>query len=113
MSGDGRPEADELLEVERADAGGEAVLLVRGEIDLASAPVLGAAVVDALAERPAVVVVDLAGVRFMDSTGLRALLDARLGAGAAGVALRLRAPSPAVARVLELTGVVAMFDVER
>jgi anti-sigma B factor antagonist len=84
--------------------GGGILLAVRGEVDMATAPAMGDAVRDRLRQGP--VVLDLSGVGFMDSSGVR-MLDA-LAREAAEHAwdLRLRdALSEPVAHVLELTGV--------
>jgi anti-anti-sigma factor len=51
-------------------------VLVEGELDVATAPLLGDALRQAEAADPARLVVDLTGVTFIDSTGLRALLEA-------------------------------------
>ena len=52
-----------------------AVLSVHGEIDLGTAPVLREALSWVLEHRTGPVVVDLSGVRFMDSTGVHVLVD--------------------------------------
>ncbi|MFJ9521029.1 STAS domain-containing protein [Kitasatospora sp. NPDC101801] len=58
-----------------------------------------------------VVVADLEGVTFCDSSGLNLLLQTRADALAAGAQLRLAAISPPVRRLLEITGAQAAFDV--
>jgi anti-sigma B factor antagonist len=50
------------------------------------------------------VVVNLSRAGFIDSSGVRALLVSHKASGAAGGSLALRAPSPEIARVLEITG---------
>lgn len=97
-------------------------IVVRGEIDMAGGPVLEAAILEreALATDPvagscephAAVVIDLSGVSFIDSCGLRALLGAARRAGAQDRWVALRAASPEVARLLEITGTTAMFRME-
>ena len=58
----------------RAERRGEAVVIVaEGELDLTGAPILAEALPDG--DEP--LVVDLGAVGFMDSSGLRALLEAR------------------------------------
>ncbi|MEY9998161.1 anti-sigma B factor antagonist [Streptomyces sp. V4I8] len=52
---------------------------------------------------------DLAQLSFMDSTGLALLLTHHRHAQAAGGSLRIVHPSPAVTRVLELTGTRAIL----
>jgi anti-sigma B factor antagonist len=79
------------------------VVSVTGEVDVATAPEL----LDALAEatdRYATIFLDMSGVSFLDSTGLRALIAARESAGLAGVELRLSAASSVVENLLALTG---------
>jgi anti-sigma B factor antagonist len=54
--------------------GERVVLRLDGELDLASVPTLERAVQDATFERTAEIVLDLRGLEFIDSTGLRAIL---------------------------------------
>lgn len=86
------------------------VVSVSGEVDLATAPELERALGEALA-RPEVtgVEVDLAGVEFMDSAGLRVLVAARKQAEDSGRTLRLRAPHDRVRRIIEITGLSEVF----
>ena len=46
---------------------------------------------------------DLSATRFLDSSGLRAILE-RAACFKSGMAVRLRSPSEAVRRLLEITG---------
>ncbi|MEV6212790.1 STAS domain-containing protein [Kitasatospora sp. NPDC051914] len=57
----------------------------------------------ALGRRPAVLAVDLSGVRLFTSSGVNALLDARQAALAGGIPLVLIAPSASVRRTLAIT----------
>ena len=84
---------------------------LEGELDLSSVAVLERAVDDAVAsaKRSGTVELDLEGVSFMDSAGLRGLLSARQRADAAGRWLRVVAATPAVWRVLELTRTATLF----
>jgi len=54
---------------------------------------------------------DMSGVTFMDSTGIRLLILTRSAVHAAGHRLTITASSPTVYRVLELTGLVERFEV--
>jgi anti-sigma B factor antagonist len=76
-------------------------LHVEGELDCATAPKLEVRL-RALAGLGHPVALDLADVSFMDSSGLRLLLDAHRAAERDGRAFELRRPSPAVRRVLRL-----------
>lgn len=101
------------LVVESSTEGDVRVLALTGELDLASTPVLERelrAVESAGAKK---VLIDLAGVGFMDSTGLQALLRARERAATAtteeGVQLTLRRGPHQVQRVFELTRTADAF----
>ncbi|MFD7732573.1 STAS domain-containing protein [Kitasatospora phosalacinea] len=87
------------------------VLLCTGEIDIHTAPRLDRHLRRALAIRPApaVVLLDLQDVFFMDSTGLNSLLTARLEADRHGILLALAHPGSQVTRLLEITGTAALF----
>ena len=76
----------------------DGVVLVAGELDAAT----GARLIRRLSARPRVRVLDLSAVTFIDASGLRILL--RATDGAARRRLDLRAPSPSVVRLCELTG---------
>jgi anti-sigma B factor antagonist len=54
----------------------------------------------------ATIILDLSGLSFMDSTGMRLLLEADAESRANGHSLELRAPTKAVTRVLEIAGVL-------
>lgn len=92
--------------------GGSSVLDVRGEIDMLTAPRLQAAITESLDRPAAPILVNLEGVTFMDSTGLRALVESRERAESAGVRLTLVGPSRQVRRLLSLTGLERFFDVQ-
>lgn len=85
---------------------GQVFVRPSGEIDMATADALGATITDAL-HRPGVreVVVDLADVRFLDSSGVRVLVHGVAVGRERGVTLRVENPQPVVARVLRITGV--------
>jgi anti-sigma B factor antagonist len=87
---------------------------VGGEVDANTAPALAEALAthrpDLRGER---LVVDLADIGFMDSSGLAALLDARGRLAASGGVLVLRRPSRCVVRLLEITHLRRAFRVEQ
>ena len=95
--------ADDLLQIAARDGG----LTLAGEIDAHTAPALAAAI-DGL---DGDVVLDLAGVDFVDSSGLRVLIDAHQSVDQRGDALSLENPSTAVRRLLEISGVDEYLNV--
>lgn len=81
------------------------VLSVTGEVDLSTSEQLTEAVSAAVqASEVEVVEVDLAGVSFMDSAGLRVLVAGMKQADAQDVRLVASNPQPQVRKVFELTG---------
>jgi anti-sigma B factor antagonist len=79
-----------------------AIVAVAGEVDLATVPELRSTLSGLMALPRQEVVVDLAAVEFIDASGIGVLVGAAAAAARAGVKFRLKAPSPAVKRVLDL-----------
>lgn len=83
---------------------------VVGEVDLATAHLLRDRLLDIQRERtPAVLDVNVAGVTFLDCTGISALVAARNAAVRAGGQLRISDPQPIVRRMLEVTGLLGVL----
>ena len=87
------------LEISRRDTDGGMRLTLRGELDLAAAPALARALSETEQLR---VVLDLSQVSFIDSAGVRVILDAKERAEEAGCEFVLASVSTAVARLLSL-----------
>jgi stage II sporulation protein AA (anti-sigma F factor antagonist) len=96
---------------EEAGSDGERVIRLRGELDIESAPDLERVL---LRPRPARqrVVLDLAELKFMDSTGLRVLLRARTAADEGRWEIQLRNVPPTIRRLFDMTGVHAALPAE-
>jgi anti-sigma B factor antagonist len=94
------------IETRRVDTG-EMMVTVIGEIDLATAPQVQTAV----SRYKRRVVLDLRKVEFIDSTGIRMLIQEKKRLVAAGSDLRLLI-SPTVRRLVELTGIEDMFQID-
>jgi anti-sigma B factor antagonist len=90
---------------------GTPVLEVWGEIDVASAPQFHASISELIESVPEIVVVDLSGVSFIDSTGLGVLVSAETQVRDAGKSLRLVVTQPQIMKLLELTGLDEVFTV--
>jgi anti-sigma B factor antagonist len=89
---------------------GYAVVALRGELDLADA-VAVAAELTAVAARERAIIVDLAGLKFIDSSGAAALAIGQRQAWRAGGDLVLAAPRRQVARLLVILGLVEAISV--
>ena len=88
---------------------GCAVMEMPAEIDVTNSGQARQALLAALDQRPAVLVVDMSQTTFCDSTGIAALVDAHRQASTNGAQLMLVAPE--IERILQLTGfgkIVAM-----
>lgn len=99
-----------LIETEVSSAGTEITLGVVGDVDLATASQLAAAVYDAAAH-PGVerIAVDLGEVAFLSSTGVGTLLRCKQELEAGGLDFGLTRVGPAPLRTLELSGVAALL----
>lgn len=86
------------------------IVTVRGEVDLHTAPKVQYSI-EKGSEGVEVVVVDLGGVAFMDSTALSTLMRAKESLEKKGAFLRLTAPSKAVERIFAVTGFGDYFDI--
>jgi anti-anti-sigma factor len=89
---------------------GQVIVALRGALDVADA-VSVAAALTAVAARQRDIVIDLAGLEFIDSSGVAALVRGRRQARYAGGELLLAAPQPQVLRVLTLTRLLDVFPV--
>jgi anti-sigma B factor antagonist len=89
---------------------GYVVVALRGELDLADAAVV-AAELTAIAAREPGIIVDLAGLEFIDSSGVAALARGRRRARQAGGELILAAPQRNVMRVLTVIRLAEAFSV--
>ena len=104
-----------LFDVGRTTLSGRPALTVRGELDLATAPMLATAVEQELAAQPTALVIDLTPTAFMDSSGARQLARTAKAAAAAGVELHVVCPrSNRAARLtidlLDLAAIVPIVE---
>jgi anti-anti-sigma factor len=95
---------EELLTVRDGIGPGE--LIVAGELDLSTVGELEARIAELHAAGTAALVLEMSGVSFVDSRGLRALLVAQRAGP-----VTLSRPSSGVRRVLELSGVDRAFTI--
>lgn len=82
---------------------GIAVVVVSGEVDLATVPAFEAAIAEALEHKPQALIVDLSGVDFLASAGLQSLVAAH-GSVSKAAEFAVVADGPATSRPIELTG---------
>jgi anti-sigma B factor antagonist len=90
---------------------GYVTLRASGELDMHTAATLRDAALAALRQHGTTLWLDLRDVSFMDSTGLEVLLSTQRRAELEGGSLTLLSPTPAVLRVLEVTGLDKVFTI--
>jgi len=102
----------DVLQVEARYDDTEATILLGGEFDMTGVARFWGYLSAVLAPHPLSITVDASGLEFIDSSGLMALVRARDAAAEAGVAFRVRAPSPLLRRIAELCGVADLLWAE-
>ena len=105
MRYDLRVSAQEHLRVDARNEPDRVVLQLAGELDLASSPIFERALEDASLAAAPLLVLDLDGLKFVDSTGLRIILLAHEGARSRGQQFAITPGSPQVQRLLNITSV--------
>ncbi|HEY6415157.1 MAG TPA: STAS domain-containing protein [Acidimicrobiales bacterium] len=101
-----------MLYIEAKDDGVEATIVLVGDFDLTGTEPFWVTVEEVLAPRPESVVLEARGLTFIDSSGLMALMRARDAATEAGVAFRIDEPSPALRRIVEISGLDDLLPAE-
>lgn len=89
---------------------GSATVVVEGEVDAHTGPMLWTTLEDAITTTHGPVVLDVGGVSFIDSRGLSILAQAvrRLG----DRPLVLRSPTRTTKKILEISGLVKLVELE-
>jgi anti-sigma B factor antagonist len=98
------------VEMSTREGDGHAVVVLRGELDVAEAASVAASL-EAVAASGCDVIVDLEGLEYIDSSGLAALVLGRQHARRAGFDLLLAAPQQQVLRMLAITRLLDVFAV--
>ena len=88
-----------------------AVITLSGELDAYNAPELRSTFERVLETEPAVVVIDLTSVTFLDSTVLGAIVGLLRRVREQGGELRTVLPDTTARRIFEITNLVAALDV--
>ena len=83
---------------------------ITGALDVTTLPRVREQLEQALAGRPARMVVDLSACTFVDASALALLLDVHRRLSRTGGVLTLRGSCPRVLRLLSLTGLRRVFD---
>lgn len=95
----------------QADSPAGGVIVVHGDVDLATAPELFKAAEQAMNANPGGLSIDLSDVTFIDSTGLGVLIRIRNALAESGRELAIVAPSRSVERAMSLAGLSEVFGI--
>ena len=98
------------VDLSTREGDGQVIVALRGVLDVADAASVAVALT-AAAARQHDIIIDLAGLEFIDSSGVAALARGRRQARHAGGELLLAAPQQQVLRVLTLTRLIDAFPV--
>ena len=101
---------DELsIDLKTEEGGDSLVFKLRGSLDLATAPMVRAALSEATEKGGHHLIVDLTQLEFLDSTGLGVLIGAHRRAAERGGSFRLIVNDGPISRLLNITGLVTVF----
>ena len=104
--------SDTDLKISVDQAGKDTVVRLTGRIDVDSSPDLRDRLRTLLSEKtlPQTVVVDLAGVSYIETSGAATLIEALRTARHHQINFRLQGLSGAVLRLFQVTGVLTLFE---
>jgi anti-anti-sigma factor len=91
--------------------GAHTTVSLQGELDIATEPELAAGLGLFLAEQTTLLTIDLSGLTFLDSTGLRALLTLREQCEQHGCRMVVVRGGPAVQRAFDVSGLSPHFAI--
>jgi len=97
------------LTLATTDENGIAVIAAHGEIDVSTAPQLRQAIVEVASAGPGPLVIDLADVDFLDSTGLGVLVSGLKRFRTMGSDVILVVAANRILKVFEITGLTQVF----
>jgi anti-sigma B factor antagonist len=99
------------FDVETAERSGANVLTLRGEIDVYTAPQLRQAIVDVVDRGATNLIVDMAQVDFLDSTGLGVLVEGLKRIKAKDGSLSIVATQGKILKIFDITGLNRAFPI--
>jgi anti-sigma B factor antagonist len=106
-----RVSVDQAFGIEEYAEGGMLRIAVSGEVDVATAPTLREHLYGAVDRSKEVVIVDLLGVTFIDSTALGVLIGAQERSDEHGTLLRIILKEARIIKIFEITGLTDLFSI--
>ncbi len=100
------------MEIEVEHSPSVTVMRVAGEVDADNCAALGSSISNEGSRPTDALNIDMAETTFLDSSAISELLRIHTSLAADGIGVSIVNPSPAVHRVLEITGLLATFGVD-
>jgi len=100
------------IDLELLEQDGNCIIAVKGEVDLYSSPQLREAMLKAVVKTASVLGLDLAGVTYMDSSGVATLVEGLKATGERSKSFALLTPSQSVMKVLQLSRLDSVFTIK-
>lgn len=104
---------DSNLDMQVVACGGDQTVIIGGELDMASAPSMEAALVHVCTDDTSMVRLDLSKLGFIDSSGIRAVLAAKQLCAEHGCGFLVVPGQAQVQRAFALTGVLNHLNLPR
>lgn len=99
------------MEIETHVSGSATLIRVLGEVDMSSSPKVREALIGLTKQQIPAIVVDLTGVRYMDSSGIATLVEGLQETMSYGGKFRLAGLTPKVRQVFELARLSDVFEI--
>ena len=103
----------ELVQWSVHRAGDEVTVALTGEVDISNEAALSRALAEVVGMKPERIVIDLAGVSYLDSSGVRCLLNVSKHAAAAGAQAFIRKPLDPLALVSAVRDLIGTSAIVR
>lgn len=98
------------IATQKIDAG--YLMLLKGDVDMNTSPDVRTNLAELFRQGGArALLINLSGVRYMDSSGIATLVEAMQNCMKQGMKLRLVEPSPSVRDVFEMARLASIFDI--
>ena len=104
-------QASQTLRSVRTRLDGAIILSVQGEVDLANAASLRAELTSAIGTGTRLIVVDLTGLRYIDSSGINVLLDTHRAFAKDGCLMALAVVPSVIQRIFDIVGLEQLMPI--
>jgi anti-sigma B factor antagonist len=99
-----------LLETRSQEQNGVVTIVLSGDLDLATAPILSEKLAPFEGNGVSTIILDLQDLTFIDSTGMHTFVEARNRAMSNGQRLLVRGASPTAQRYIKIVGLQFLLD---